>query len=612
VALLLLALAAVAEPAGLRHGVPAEGRDWLLAALCAPLGARIAGYDRRNPIGWLLLAVGVLGALTVLTSLAAGGPAAWVRGWAWWPGYGLLVLAAALFPGGRPSSPRWRPVVAVLAGAVAAGTAALAWLVGRVPGVLTGASVGGGWDRVVFLAATAVLLVGGVLAAVSVAMRIRRAATRGPLLWAAASAGLLAAALLLDTVQGVPAAWLAGVLAIPVAATVGVVRYGLYDVGLLVHRGLLYGLLTVAVVVLYAGAVTATTWVAPGAATPVAVAVAAVALLPLRQRLQSRLDRLLYGTRPYDLVTGVGRRAGQVAADRLLDALAEQVGTGLRVPYVALEVDHARAVYGRRRSWPVTRIPLTHHGGTPGRLVVQHRGPDEPWTRRDRALLADLADQLGPIVASVRLREERGAAAHALAEESRRLQRDLHDGLGPALFGARMLVRVGRAGTGETAVAAWDELDAELAAAGAEIRRIVAGLGPAALDRGLAAALDAVARRHRTDRLAVRLDLGAGLTGLPAAVEVAAYRIADEGLTNVGRHARARTAVVTVRRDGGLLHVSVCDDGAGGATDRPGGIGLGSLRERCAELGGRLHLTSAATGTLLRADLPLAADPPSA
>jgi signal transduction histidine kinase len=601
----LLAATAVAQAAGVRPAVPADLRDWLLAALCAPLGARLAAHDRRNACGWLLLAVGCLGAGTVAASLATAGPALWLRGWSWWPGYGLLVLTVLLFPGGRPASRRWAAVTAVLAAAVVAGTVALAVLVARAPGLLTGAIVPTGLDRQVFLAASATLAAGGLLAVVAVAVRIRRSTRRGPLLWAAANAALLVAGLILEAAEAVPLAWAAGVVALPVATVVGVLRYGLYDLGLLVHRSLLHGTLTVAVLALYAAAVTATTHLLPSVAAPAAIAVTVVGLLPLRQHVQSLLDHLLYGRRPYDLVTDLGRSAGD------LTEAATRLATGLRVPYLAVipaAADHPGpggpglpvAEHGHLRSWPVTVLPVAHAGETLGRLVVQQRGPGEPWTRREQAVLADLAVHFGPVLAAA---HERHAAADARAYHARRLQRDLHDGLGPALFGARLLVRAGRARAGDdTLRRTLDDLDQNLAGATAEVRRIVADLAPAALDRGLAAALDGAAARHGDGGLRVVLAVAADLSGLPAAVEVAAYRVVDEALTNVGRHARARTATVTVTRDDGVLRVTVGDDGTGGAADRPGGIGLPSLRERCRELGGTLTVAPGHPGTTVRAE----------
>jgi signal transduction histidine kinase len=140
----------------------------------------------------------------------------------------------------------------------------------------------------------------------------------------------------------------------------------------------------------------------------------------------------------------------------------------------------------------------------------------------------------------------------------------------------------------------------------ADVRRLVHDLRPPALDdRGLVGALQQQAEELSTDGLSVTVvaeDLGA----LPAAVEVAAYRIAGEGLTNVVRHAAARACVVRLAVEDGDLVVEVADDGTGIAPDAEAGVGLVSLRERAAELGGRSEVTCPATGgTVVRARLPL-------
>src|SRR5687768_15615794 len=84
-ALGLVAVTLVAEVAGERAGLPAEGRDWLLATICAPLGARIAAHAARNACGWLILGVGLLAAGTVAASISTSEPTVWLRDWLWWP-----------------------------------------------------------------------------------------------------------------------------------------------------------------------------------------------------------------------------------------------------------------------------------------------------------------------------------------------------------------------------------------------------------------------------------------------------------------------------------------------------------------------------------------------
>jgi signal transduction histidine kinase len=205
----------------------------------------------------------------------------------------------------------------------------------------------------------------------------------------------------------------------------------------------------------------------------------------------------------------------------------------------------------------------------------------------------------------------------AREEERRRLRRDLHDGLGPAL--AAIAVRSDAARPAveedpEVAREALEQIGAEARAALADVRRLVHDLRPPALDElGLARALAGQAQRFAP---AVRVEVDAPDLGpLPAAVEVAAYRIVGEALANVVRHSGAATAGVRVRRgtgeDGDVLEVEVVDDGRGLEPDRNAGVGLASMRERAAELGGSCEIAARPEGgTRVRARLPLPAPSP--
>ena len=401
-------------------------------------------------------------------------------------------------------------------------------------------------------------------------------------------------------------------IAIPVATAIGVLRYGLYDIDLLVHRSLLYGLLTVAVVAVYGGTVVASARIAGAAAAPVAAAATVVAVLPLRQGVQSLLARLLYGqgARPYELVVTLGRRIGLAhTPEGVLAAAVTAIGEGLKVPFVAVylgERNRPESTHGRRRRWPVTTLTLSYRSRGIGRLLVQQRSPDEPWSRRERALLHNITEQLGPSAASVGLTRDLQAAREGLVrareEELRRLQRDLHDGIGPALAAARMLAKAARARTGDEAL---EGLEADLSDASTELRRIIDGLRPPALDRGLAGALDAATRRHRSASLNIDLTITGDVHDLPAAVEVVTYRVVDEALTNVTKHASAKHAVVVVVRAADALHIRVDDDGTGLANPRTDGVGLESMRLRCQELGASLRIVPLAPGTRIAATIPL-------
>jgi signal transduction histidine kinase len=218
------------------------------------------------------------------------------------------------------------------------------------------------------------------------------------------------------------------------------------------------------------------------------------------------------------------------------------------------------------------------------------------------------------------LQRSRERLVTAREEERRRLSRDLHDGLGPTLGALTLKVGSARALFPHDPVAAdrlMGELENDIETAVVDIRRLVYALRPPALDElGLVGALRECAAQYtrpasmrgappQEKRLAVRVEAPESLSELPAAVEVAAYRIAQEALTNVARHAQARTCVVRLWLADGL-HLDVCDDGLGLPTERRAGVGLASMQERATELGGTcLIATRPAGGTRVFARLPV-------
>jgi two-component system, NarL family, sensor kinase len=203
------------------------------------------------------------------------------------------------------------------------------------------------------------------------------------------------------------------------------------------------------------------------------------------------------------------------------------------------------------------------------------------------------------------LRRSRERLVGATEEERRRIRRDLHDGLGPGLAGVVLGLQRARRylGVDPDAVAAQlDALTAQTKGAIADVRRLVYDLRPPALDElGLVEALSEQARMLG----GISVQGPDPQPALPAAVEVATYRIAVEAMTNVVRHARARTATVTIHIDGSM-RLEITDDGDGLPAAFRAGVGITSMRERATELGGDCAVEAGdPCGTRVRATIPL-------
>jgi signal transduction histidine kinase len=231
---------------------------------------------------------------------------------------------------------------------------------------------------------------------------------------------------------------------------------------------------------------------------------------------------------------------------------------------------------------------------------------------RDRRLLDDLAGHIGGVLHARRLRDDLQGAVERLVlareEERRRLRRDLHDGLGPALAGhlLRLDVIAGEVDVSSPAARDIDTLRVELRTTITELRRVVEGLRPPALDElGLSGALTQVTHRL-TIGTSIDVELSVDdLPALPAAMEVAAFRIVTEAVTNTVRHSSATSCTATITADDSWLRIRVSDDGKGFNVD--GGVaghGLQTMRERAEELGGRLHISNG-SGVTITASLPL-------
>jgi two-component system, NarL family, sensor kinase len=418
---------------------------------------------------------------------------------------------------------------------------------------------------------------------------------------------LVGAQLLPPEAAGVGAAL--GMVPLPLAIGVAVLRYGLWEVDLVISRTLVYGLLSGLVAAVYAG----TVWllgevVEEGTGAPI-VATTAVALLtlPMRTWLQRHVNRWVHGDtqEPYAVLARLGERLGSAAApdelvDRVLPEVVEQVARSLRAQEAVLTLrDGTVASYGGGGTGEPLAVDLVYAGERLGTLSARRpAGFDEADVRALERLAAQAAVAAHTVLLSREAQRAREAVVLAREEERRRLRRDLHDGLGPTLAAVASRIDVARM----TAARAPEEADRALAAARqevsgmlAEVRRLVHGLRPQA-------------DQLSSPALHLEVEVDGDVEALPAAVEVACFRIVSEALTNVARHAGATRCTVRLRRTAGRLEVEVADDGAGIEERTRAGVGLLSLRERAEELGGRCEVRSVEPhGTLVTAVLPVPA-----
>lgn len=427
---------------------------------------------------------------------------------------------------------------------------------------------------------------------------------------------------------------------IPIALGAAILRFRLWDIDALIGSTLVYGALTISVIALYAlvvGALGAMLQ-ARGSFLVALPATALIAVLfqPLRERLQLAVNRMIYGDRhdPYGVLSRLGQRLEMaLAPEAVLPAIVESVCQALKLPYAAITLcgedgPATVAAHGDPVAGPLV-LPLVYQQEAVGQLLLAPRAQGEGFGAADRRLLADLARQAGVAAHAVQLtaalQRSRERLVSAREEERRQLRRDLHDGLGPTLASLGLKLAVARRLLPPESAAdpVLQEVRDDLRLATADIRRLVYGLRPPALDElGLLGAIRENVASYNDHRGGdeerqgqqiaepphIRVEAPDRLPVLPAAVEVAAYRIVQEALTNVTRHAGASNCVVRLSLAAWLL-IEVVDDGAGIDPAHHRGVGLHSMRERAEELGGSCRVEPGpAGGTRVLARLPVSAE----
>ena len=419
--------------------------------------------------------------------------------------------------------------------------------------------------------------------------------------------------------------WFVSLMILPLSFAVAILRYRLWEVDLFISRTLVYGGLTAIVIGLYILLVGGLSAVFQSSGnlffSLLATGLIAVLFQPLREHLQRAANRMVYGDRddPVLVLTRLGERlAATVAPEAVLPAVTESIAQALQLPYVAVMLKQGAefvlgAEYGDK---PASELgcevfPLQYQSDPIGQILVARRTGEAAFTANEKTLLGNIARQVGVAAYAVGLTRDlqrsRERLVTAREEERRRLRRDLHDGLGPTLASLTLKLDAARnqlkQDPDRTGVLL-DELKSQTQSAIADIRRLVYNLRPPALDElGLFSAVQEYATSHSREGLSVQIEHSGDFPKLPAAVEVAAYRIVCEALTNVFKHAQASACSVRLAFDG-ALQIDVQDNGTGLLVGAQAGVGTWSMRERAAELGGTFAVHSSANGVHVSAQLP--------
>lgn len=415
-------------------------------------------------------------------------------------------------------------------------------------------------------------------------------------------------------------------MSIPLAIGFALLRYRLWEVDVLLHHTLVYGLMTGGIIGAYILVVgyLSTIFHAEGNLLFSLIATGMIAVLfqPLRDRVQRGVKRLVYGDRddPYSILARLGHRLdATLAPESVLPLVVDTIREALRLPYVAVTWETSDGTEqvtaaGSMTSGPLLCLPVQQQQTASGKLLLAPRDGDGRLPAADRRVLDDLLPQVSAAMQRVRLIGDLRQTTHELQlareriilaheEERRRLQRTLHDDLAPTLA-ALTLTSAGVERTlatdPATAARLAGELRTALRSAVSAVRTMAYALRPPLLNElGLDGAIRELGEQlQQAEGPACQIEISTVLPPIPAAIEVAAYYIAQEALRNVSRHAQASICrvhlwVVETPR---AMHLEICDDGCGIASSQLAGVGLLGMRERATELGGTCLIEPRAGG----------------
>ncbi len=457
----------------------------------------------------------------------------------------------------------------------------------------------------------------------------------------------------------------------PLSVGYAVLRYQLFDIRVVVRKGLVYSLLTAILTAVFLALSLLTGYLFQGLTGQQSFLVALIPALfiaflfqPARSRIQTFVDRTFFrrevemrqalaafslglstlrdrdevvhltlgtvteamGARRATLWLPEGERYRPLGSAEVPEtADVWSVAAWLdreRRPLLPLPDEDSPQAEELRRIGAVLAVPLLVGENLVGILTLGEKGSGDLYSQEDVGLLTALAQSTALALENARLHEERVAMLRqqlarvtaAQEEERRRIARELHDGVGPTLAGVNIRLRTARKmleRDHHPAAEEVDELAEQVQESIQDLRRLIYDLRPAALDElGLVPAVREYVARYQVEQgLEVSLSLPETDLRMPVALETALFRILQEALNNVARHAQARRVEVALWRDGGTVTLQVADDGRGfdPQAERDGmHIGLWSMRERVRQLGGQFVVESApGAGTRVKAVIPL-------
>lgn len=631
------------------------------------IGWLIATRNKRNPIGWIFVGVGFISTLQNFNAGYATYSVArhegalpftdlfvWSSVWVWVLIVGpMSTWVVMLFPDGRIESRRQRSLAIFSGIAIAAFAVAMALSPGQAGespvGVDNPYAISKSAADV--LGSLALLYIAATIASIGVLVsRFRRSTgeLRQQMKWITFAGSIAVTALIINIVQSsrgtdirsfaprfAAIIVIIGMIGIPVAAGVAILRYGLYEIDVVINKTIVYALLAVFITLVYGGVVIGVgALVGAGANTGLtiaATAIVAVAAQPMRARANRLANRLVFGKRasPYEALSEFSARLSEQTEDvlpRLARLMTEATAADRASVWLAVGA-HLEPV----GSWPAGQsnavvaldgqdvhipgadnvYPVRHEGELLGALAVSHPSNESLTAAEDR-LIADLSAQAGLLLRNARLIAELRASRQRLVAaqdlERRRIERNLHDGAQQQLVALAVNLNL----TGQImdadpsqAKQMIEQLRADVTDAIENVRALAHGIYPPLLaDRGLVAALEGQALKAP---IPVTVE-GNGLARYAQEVESAIYFCVLEALQNVAKYAGATGVKVRVAAEDRTLMFAIIDDGAGfDPRVAKRGAGLSNMSDRIDALGGALEVRSSpGAGTTIIGRVPAA------